>query len=287
VSLIQSNFSSSASAGLGTFPSTTAPGNLAVVANFGGTLEYFFREDVTFTWSGPTVITTGVSGIPSFVQAIPGTYGTMGNYELVTPLPTGGMAHFFRDNDNPSLPWTMTATFGTDLGLVDAVSVIQSNFSSSASAGLGTFPSTTAPGNLAVVALAGGNLYYFFRDDIEFAWSGPTLITSGVQGNPSFVQAIPGTYGTMGNYELVVPLQSGGMAHFFRDNDDLANLPWAETATFGTDQGLVTGVSLIQSNFSTAALAGLGTFPSPTAPGNLAVVANVGGTLEYFYRDDQ
>jgi hypothetical protein len=240
-----------------------------------------------FAWHGPQTITTGVINIPALVQATPGTYGAMGNYELVVPLRSGGIGHFFRNNDDPNLPWSEAVAFATDQGAVNAVSLIQSNFSSAANAGLGTFPSTSAPGNLAVVALAAGNLYYFFREDIEFAWSGPTLITSGVEGNPSFVQAIPGTYGTMGNYELVVPLQSGGMAHFFRDNDDLANLPWSETATFGTDQGLVTGVSLIQSNFSTAAQAGLGTFPSPTAPGNLAVVANVGGTLEYFYRDDQ
>lgn len=85
-----------------------------------------------------------------------------------------------------------------------------------------------------------------------FAWHGPiTTITTGVTGNPSFVQAIPGTYGTKGNYELVVPLQSGGLAHFYRDNDDPA-LPWYGPFVFATDQGIVDAVSLIQSNFSSA-----------------------------------
>jgi hypothetical protein len=273
VSLIQSNFSTqSVNTGV------QGPGNLAVVANIGGTLDYFYRDDVAFNWFGPTTIYSGVSGVPSFVQAVPGTFGTMGNYELVTPLATGGMAHFFRNNDDPNLPWTLTAFFGTEFGLVDAVALIQSNFSTQ-------FVQTgvQGPGNLIVVALIGGDLFYFYRDDVApFNWNGPTTVfATGVMGNPSFVQATPGTYGAMGNFELAVPLQSGGMAHFFRNNDD-PNLPWSETATFGTDQGLVSGLSLIQSNFSTQFVN-----TGVQGPGNLAVVANAGGTLEYFYRDDE
>jgi hypothetical protein len=277
VSLIQSNFSSAASAGLGTFPSTAAPGNLAVVATVGNNLLYYFREDVGFTWSGATTIATGVYGVPSFIQAKPGTYGTMGNYELVTPLQSGGIAHYFRDNDNPSLPWAQTAVFGTELGIVDAVAIVQSTFST---AGNGQ-------GNLAVISRTGNQLDYWYRDDVSpFAWHGPTTITTGVTGNPSFVQAKPNTYGVVGNYELAVPLRSGGIGHFFRDNDN-PNLPWSGvTATFGTSLGAVDGVSLIQSNFSSAAQAGLGTFPSATAPGNLAVVSVTGNELDYFYRDD-
>ena len=264
VSLIQSNFSS---AGNG-------PGNLAVVARIGKALDYYFREDVTFTWSGPTTITTGVSGVPSFVQATPGTYGTKGNYELVDPLQSGGLAHFYRNNDDPSMPWIGPVTFGTNLGLVDAVSLVQSNFSTQ-------FVQTgvQGPGNLAVVARVGSDLLYFYRDDVApFAWHGPTTtIATGVTGNPSFVQARPGTYGTLGNYELVVPLESGGMAHFYRDNDNPSQ-PWiGPTATFGTALGTVAGVSLIQSNFSTAG----------NGPGNLAVVSVAGNQLDYFYRDDQ
>src|SRR5262249_48141999 len=76
------------------------------------------------------------------------------------------------------------------------------------------------------------------RVEAQFAWHGPSTITTGVVNNPSFVQAIPGTYGTKGNYELVVPLQSGGIGQFFRDNDD-ANVPWSGPFVFATDQGAV------------------------------------------------
>ena len=85
---------------------------------------------------------------------------------------------------------------------------------------------------------------YLSQTDIQnlqatgtFAWHGPTTtITTGVSGNPSFVQATPGTYGTKGNYELVVPLQSGGIAHFYRNNDD-PSMPWSGPFPFATEQG--------------------------------------------------
>jgi hypothetical protein len=76
------------------------------------------------------------------LQAKPGTCGRVGNYELAVPLLNGGLAHICRNNDDPNLPWTQTATFGTDLGLVDAVSLIQSNFSTTGN----------GPGNLVAVA---------------------------------------------------------------------------------------------------------------------------------------
>jgi hypothetical protein len=272
VSLIQSNFSTQSLTGV------QGPGNLAVVARIGSTLDYFFRDDVNFAWSGPTTIYNSVSGVPSFVQARPGSYGTKGNYELVTPLSTGGMAHFFRNNDDPNLPWTLTAFFGTQFSVVDSVSLIQSNLSTQ-------FVQTgvQGPGNLIVAAHIGSDVFYFFRDDVApFAWNGPTTtIATGVIGNPSLVQATPGTYGTKGNFELVTPLLSGGIAHFFRDNDD-PNLPWSGPIVFAKDQGTVDAVSLIQSNFSTKFVQ-----TGVQGPGNLAVAARVGKDLLYFYRDDQ
>src|SRR5262249_27420169 len=138
---------------------------------------------------------------------------------------------FFRNNDDSTLPWSGPFAFATDL-TVDAVSLIQSNFTTSGS----------GPGNLAVVARVGDALLYFFREDVTFTWSGPTVITTGVTGVPSFIQARPGTYGTMGNYELVTPLASGGLAHFYRDNDD-PTLPWVGPFTFATDLGVFDAVS--------------------------------------------
>ena len=256
LSLIQSNFSS---AGNG-------PGYLAVVARVGNELIYLFREDITFTWNTATPFFSGASGVPSVIQARPGTYGAMGNYELVTPLESGGIGYLERSNDDPSFPWTAPIVFGTELGVVDAVSLIQSNFSTAGS----------GPGNLAVVARAGNDLFYFYRDDVDpFAWHGPEPILSGVAGVLSLVQTIPGSYGIKGNYELVVPLQNGGIGSFYRNNDD-PTLSWSGPTVFATELGAVHAVTLIQSNFSTAG----------SGPGNLAVVSAAGGEMKYFYRDD-
>jgi hypothetical protein len=102
-----------------------------------------------------------------------------------------------------------------------------------------------------------------------------------VSGNPALLQARAGTYGTMGNYELVVPLAGGGIMQFERNNDDPA-LPWSQPTGFGTALGQVDGVSLLQSNFSTQFVQ-----RGVQGPGNLAAVSVSNGQLSYFYRDDQ
>src|SRR5262249_30497641 len=131
----------------------------------------FLATPVTaLAWRGPVSIFTGVVGNPSFLQAVSGTYGSKGNYELVVPLQGGGVGYFERNNDDASLPWSGPTVFGTELGNVDAVNLIRSNFSAA----------ENGPGNLAVVARVGNDLVYFYRDDIAFAWHGPEPICTGV-----------------------------------------------------------------------------------------------------------
>ena len=49
-------------------------------------------------------------------------FGTPGNFELVTTyhgadMPEGALAHFWRDNDEPStFPWSLPTVFGTNAG---------------------------------------------------------------------------------------------------------------------------------------------------------------------------
>ncbi len=63
----------------------------------------------------------------------------------------------------------------------------------------------------------------------------PQEVTSPDQdsGNLSLIQS---TYGNKGNFELVVPLATGGLAHYSRNND-LEGLPWNEPVRFGTEVG--------------------------------------------------
>ena len=240
VSMIQGNFG--------------APGNLEVVARVGDRLAFFWRDSgPSFTWNGPYFFgTPGVTGNPCLIQS---RFGAKGNFELVVPDAAGGLAFYWRNNDNPSLPWNGPTRFGQTAGQVGAVSMIQGNF--------GT------PGNLELVARIGDRLAFFWRDSgPSFTWNGPFFFGSaGNSGNPALVQS---RFGTKGNFELAVPQAGGGMAFYWRNNDS-PSLPWNGPVPFGAAAGAVEALTMIQSNFG--------------APGNLELVARVGNRLAFFWRD--
>lgn len=208
-----------------------------------------------------------VSGNLALIQ---GRFLSRGNFEMVAPLSNGGCAHYSRVNDDPALPWYGPTIFATDVGTFDAVTMIQSNFTAGGQRG-----------NLEVVARFGGELLFYWREDLPpYVWHGPTLVPlSGpgensvlVTGNPSMIQ---GRFGVRGNFEMVVPLASGGIAHYSRVNDE-SGLPWSGPAVFATDVGVVDAVTLVQSNLSS----------SGGGAGDLHVVARVGSVLLFYHRDD-
>jgi len=190
-----------------------------------------------------------VQANPALIQS---RFGSKGNFELLQAAVSGGLLHFWRNDDNPYLPWSTAVPFGT--GNVQALTMIESNF--------GT------PGNLEVVCRVGSQLQFYWRDSgPAFHWNGPTSLMSGVSGNPVLIQS---RFGTKGNFEMVVPAAGAGLLHFFRNND-VASLPWSGPTAFGGSLGPVDAVTLIQSNFG--------------SPGNLEVIARVGNQLHAFWRD--
>ncbi len=260
ISMIQSNF-------------TTGPGigNLEVAALFEQShLLYYWREDVPpYTWHGP-ISMNGFQdqlfrGNPVLIQ---GRFGQRGNFEMAIPLASGGIAHYSRANDDPSLPWYGPNVFGTDVGMFDAITMIQSNW-------------TTGPkiGLLELVARVGGNLFFYFRDDASpYRWWGPIPPNDFNQGALLFTAnpvMIEGRFGNNAdNFELIVPLVSGGLAHYWRDNDSSARV-WNGPTIFAQDIGQFDEISFIQSSFS----AGAGI-------GNLELVARVGRSVYHYWRDD-
>ena len=77
-------------------------------------------------------------------------------------MASGGLAHFWRDNDAAGLPWHGPTPFGSS-DVYDAVALIQSNFSTAGS----------GPGNLEVIAHTGNRLDHYWRDDANpFPWHG-------------------------------------------------------------------------------------------------------------------
>ncbi|MET7304372.1 galactose oxidase-like domain-containing protein [Embleya sp. NPDC005575] len=190
---------------------------------------------------------------PVLIQS---NFGEQGNFEVVAPLTGGGLGLFFRDNDSPAMSWAGPFQFGTGLGNVDGVAMIQSNF---------------AGGNLEVVARVGSQLFHLVRSSkAPLIWGEPIAIApaSGVSGNPVLIQS---NFGEQGNFEVVAPLTGGGLGLFFRDNDSPA-MSWAGPFQFGTGLGNVDGVTMIQSNF---------------AGGNLEVVARVGSQLFHLVRSSE
>ena len=266
VTMIQSNFT--AGAGIG---------NLEVVAHFEGVLLCFWREDVLpYRWHGPTLLTSvnnsnefTVAGSPSMIQ---GRFGVRGNFELVTPLASGGLAHFSRANDDPNLPWYGPTLFAQDGGVFDAACLVQSHFSSSGG----------GPGNLEVIGRTGGLLLHYWRDDApQYQWHGPEAIPLGGQiptGIPSFIQDsfIPNGY-----FQVVTPTSAGGLAHYTRDNTQFGGLTWYGPTVFGDgyEVGPYDAVSLIQSNFSSGLYG-----PSASGIGNLEVVVRAQNRLFHFWR---
>jgi hypothetical protein len=265
VTMIQSNFSAG------------GPGNLEVVAGWSGGLLFFWREDVPpYVWHGPDLFPLNapgsgtVTGNPSMIQ---GRFGGRGNFELVTPLADGGIAHYWRDNDVLGLPWHgPTVIFGQDVGVFDAVSLIQSDFRAGGGAG-----------NLEVIARFGSQLLHYWRADVPpFSWFGPEVVPLSapghnaglVSGVPSLIQSRFGPF-LKGYFDLVTPLADGGLALYTRDNNE-AGLPWNGPEIFGSEVGAVDAVSLIQSTFSS----------SNSGVGNLEMVGRLQGILVHFWRED-
>jgi hypothetical protein len=233
----------------------------------GGNSEYYV------TWSVVRVPTKRTQGSSGFL--IQTTFGSKGNFELLVPHTTTGLAHYWRNNDAPALPWNGPYDIGSAVGHIDAVSLLQSNFG------------TPGGGNFELLARVGEHLVSFWRPDAggpgggPGLWQGPfdlvadSMPVTGVAGNPAFIQ---GRHGVKGNFELVVPLATGGLAHYWRDNDDVAHqLPWHRAQNpFPMLTERVDAVSLIESNFSTAG----------NGPGNLELVVRVGDRLLSFWRPD-
>ncbi len=221
-------------------------GNLEVIARIGDRLAHFWRGGQL--WHGPTFFASGVSGTPSFIQGNLGEFAPPGDFELVTPLAAGGLAHYSRKNSQGGL-WIGPTLFASDLGSVTDVSLIQSTLGASGN-------------NLEVVARIGDRLAHFWRGGR--LWHGPGFFASGISGTPSLIQGNYANPGGHGNFELVAPLATGGMAHYWRNDRG----EWRGPIPFS--DGSVRSVSLIQSNYGQ----------------NFEVVARRDCSLVHYWRTD-
>jgi Galactose oxidase-like, Early set domain/Glyoxal oxidase N-terminus len=226
-------------------------GSLELIVLEGAKLVHYSRDDGgTWKWKQPTPLpgSVTVTGPPAFVQS---KHFSAGNFEVVAPVAAGGLAHWWRDNDHPSLPWHGPHLFGQ--GNVSAVAMAQTNYG--------------AVGNLEVIARVGNDLVHYFRDDGgTWNWSGPFLVGNGADGSPAFIQS---ALGTKGHFEVVTPATGGGLKHYRRNNDQ-PGIPWLAPVLFGS--AMIDAVGLVHSNFG--------------ALGNLEIVGRGPNGLGHFWRDD-
>lgn len=213
-------------------------GNVDAISVDAGVVKTWFRTPGGYWNLKPALpVPSPAKGWPALIQS---SRGSVGNFEAVVGLAAGGMVHFSRNNDNGNLTWSQVAKFGS--GNVNGVSLMESNFVGSS--GLRNF-----------------ELLAWVDDRIELWWcNGSTwikagvLVSAGVGGCPAMIQS---NYGVRGNFEVLVPLASGGIQAYSRNNDG-PSLPWAAGSKLGTAKyravGFIQGYDGVNGNFECCAL---------------------------------
>jgi hypothetical protein len=182
---------------------------------------------------------------PAILPLFKSNWGTVGNFELLVPQ-GNGIGQYYRDNDDPNLPWHHLRDFGYPPNrFPTAVTFVQSNFKGDG-----------VHGNFeAVVRVAEAGkpdvLDFWFLDSSTSQWNGPFGLAadgqqiSNVTGDPVVIQ---GTWGSHGNFELLVP-QGNVIGQYYRDNDD-PQLRWhhLRDLTYPANR-FPRSVTFLQSNF--------------------------------------
>jgi subtilisin family serine protease len=223
-------------------------------------LDFWFFDGSTGNWNGPFPLIadgqqiTGVTGDPVLIQS---TWGATGNFELL--VPQGDVInHYIRDNDDPSLPWrrVRTLSYRAPPNAIGprpvGVTMIQSTFFGDGQHGNYELIVRMHP----ALASAPDYLDFWYLDSGSGQWNGPFPLivnnapVTGVTGDPQLIQ---GTWGTRGNFELLVP-QGKNINQYYRDNDDpslawhlIRTVPYPHIGPLGPTPK---DISFIQSNFN-------------------------------------
>jgi hypothetical protein len=153
------------------------------------------------------------------MDGIPGLLRNHDTLELVSPLAQGGFGHWTQSVDKKGSSWSGPHTFGS--GKWDDVSIIRSSYD-----------------NLEFIAKQGDRLFHVWHDKDTRKWNITQEFASGVLGTPVFMQNLNG------NFEVIAPLESGGIGHWWRNNSN-PKQPWHGPTIIG--DGKAAAVSLLNS----------------------------------------
>jgi len=169
------------------------------------------------------------------------------NFEVWAQAPGNAVRHYWRDG--ASLNWSLAETFGNDCAVCPSAT------------------GTTFNRNFEMVFRTTANrLHHWYFDQAQGKYfDGGVFGPTDVAGNPGFIQ---GDYGAPGNFELVVMIAGGQLVHWWRPNTPIG--AWVQSVAFGSNVAH-SGPALVQRPDN----------------GLDVVVANVDGTMQRYYRDDQ
>ncbi len=216
--------------------------------------------------------------------------GQTGDFEVVIPWPGGGLAHFFRDNDNNGA-WNGPGLFGT--GTYTGATLIESDFRLDPEKRLGSWE--------VLASRADGVVEAYWRDNLNYLWHGPSPIVSrsgqafaGVGGVPSMAYSgaffrASGTGHNFSNFLVVAPDLFGGFKYWQRANqsfpDGSDNIFWGDLGGAGSRK--LVGVGIISPSMGSTHHGDISdTGYADVGPGLERIVAGVtaGGQLELHVR---
>ena len=215
-----------------------------------------------------------------FVQS---TYGEVGNFEVVYPSGDGGIVHYWRNNDDPSLPWAESGRFLSP-NTYQGLCLIQSNYN--------------YPGDLYGAAIDLGGAVWELRRDPSGAWSQTPILVGpgggtalvGAVGIPAMIQSRSDFVSIVrGTFYMVLAMQDGSLQLFERYNDVVPPFNsftpvWSAGSNVlppGTLQSSAPAVSVVQTSYMIYAAAGFQPIlPAQDPPLDaLEIMINDGGSL--------
>jgi hypothetical protein len=178
------------------------------------------------------------------------------HFEMVIPSPRGGVDNYWRARHASRDSWSEPVTVGHEWGRADAACLIQD--------------SAARQDNLELVIRAGSRLAHYTRRPFpNWQWQEASWLTDGVAGNPSLVLSGSAADGRL---ELIVPLLSGGVAHYRGRGGDAA-AQWTAHGVFAQDLGHVDAVALVRDHIS-----------SPT---RLTAIVRTGDQLLHYWWEER
>ncbi len=199
-------------------------------------LRHVYLEQATGQWEGGT--TFGPSNCRGRIGFIQSNYGMPGNLEAVVATDNGSLSHWTRSlglpwpSDGADL-WWEAHEFGADV-LFAGSTLLQSRYGTK--------------GNFELVAtLEDGSMQHFFREnDSGGPWNEGVVFGANIASGAVMIE---GPYGSVnesaiGNFELCVAIDGGGIQHWQRDNE--TNAEWHLLDTFGEAYEISEVLGLVQ-----------------------------------------